>query len=99
MTIKDILDSGHSLDYKDLSLCDLQHWSSGRQKCDRRFQIYSNHFKQIYSSQQEAIDKFLELLREAVKNKGVLESLTLDNLQFRRHYKENNTMILDLKGK
>lgn len=61
MTIKEALEAGCSLDYKDLSLCDLKKYSSGRQNCERRYQVYSNDFREIYSSAEKAIAKFFEL--------------------------------------
>lgn len=61
MTIKEALDAGCSLEYKDLCLCDLTKFSSGRQDCARRFQIYSNDFRETYSSFDKAVEKFFEL--------------------------------------
>jgi hypothetical protein len=61
MTIKEALEAGCSLDYKDLSLCDLRKYSAGRQNCERRYQIYSNDFREVYTSLDKAVKKFFEL--------------------------------------
>lgn len=93
MRIEDIIDSGCSLDYKDLVLCDLSKYSAGRQNCQRRFQVYSTEFKEIYSSQKEAIDKFCELLAKKVKE-GPVEFLQVEALEFVNAKKENRTVVL-----
>ena len=61
MTIKEALDAGCSLEYKDVCLCNLTKFSSGRQNCERKYQVYSNGFRETYGSLHKALEKFFEL--------------------------------------
>ena len=57
-----VLKHGSSIDYKDISICDLRYQCYWLKKRDRGYyQVHSNKFTAIYEDINEAIEKFLEL--------------------------------------
>lgn len=57
-----ILKNGSSIDYKDISICDLRNHCYWLKKRERGYyQVHSNKFTAIYEDINEAIEKFLEL--------------------------------------
>ena len=52
---------GCTVEYKDITLCDLRNFCYWMKNKERVFQVHSNKFTAIYSSLDEAVDKFIEL--------------------------------------
>lgn len=64
MNLEDCLAKRGYIDYKDITLCDLSKFRSGRTNCERKFQVHSKGFCEVYHCKELAINKFLELKRK-----------------------------------
>ena len=65
---KKLLDSGCSIEYMDISLCDLKNYVPWYKRQNKSvYQVHSNKFTEVYHNIDAAVKKFIEL-KEA-KNK------------------------------
>lgn len=63
-TYKKLLDEGCSIEYMDISLCNLKNYLTWYKRSNKSvYQVHSNTFTQVYKDPNEAIEKFLELKR------------------------------------
>lgn len=59
-------DAGMELRFKDITICELRL----KQVIDRRYQVYSNKYSFMYENLNEAVDKYLLLVKVEKESDG-----------------------------
>jgi len=57
--VYECVDAGMELRFKDITICELRL----KQVIDRRYQVYSNKYSFMYENLNEAVDKYLLLVK------------------------------------